>query len=127
MIGPFRYWVQSVLPVVYDDSLSYYELLNKVVEYLNKVIDETNKMGGTVNQLVDFVNHYFDSTDFANLVNEKLDEMAADGTLDAALLGSKMFVPNKSEKATCVDSIMKCALSYIYAMDDTDCVTERAF
>ena len=28
--GAFRYWCQKVLPLVYDDSLSYYELLNKI-------------------------------------------------------------------------------------------------
>ena len=33
--GAFRFWCQKVLPIVYDDSLSYYELLNKVVDYLN--------------------------------------------------------------------------------------------
>ena len=35
----FRFWCQSVLPLVYDDSLSYYEVLCKVVEYINKLID----------------------------------------------------------------------------------------
>lgn len=34
----FRFWCQKVLPLVYDDSLSYYEVLCKVVEYLNNVI-----------------------------------------------------------------------------------------
>ena len=33
-LQPFRYWCQKVLPLVYDDSLSYYELLCKVVDYL---------------------------------------------------------------------------------------------
>ena len=32
---PFRFWCQHVLPQVYDDSLSYMELLNKVVTYIN--------------------------------------------------------------------------------------------
>lgn len=41
-IGRLRYWVQKVLPLVYDDSLSYYELLNKVVWKLNEVIETTN-------------------------------------------------------------------------------------
>ena len=35
----FRFWCQSVLPLVYDDSLSYYEVLCKVVEYINNLID----------------------------------------------------------------------------------------
>lgn len=38
----FRMWCQKVLPLVYDESLSYYETLCKVVEYLNHVIDATN-------------------------------------------------------------------------------------
>lgn len=36
----FRFWCQKVLPLVYDDSLSYYEVLCKVVEYINKLIDD---------------------------------------------------------------------------------------
>lgn len=39
---PFRFWCQKVLPLVYDDSLSYYEVLCKVVDYINKLI-ETDK------------------------------------------------------------------------------------
>ena len=38
----FRMWCQKVLPLVYDDSLSYYETLCKVVDYLNNVIDATS-------------------------------------------------------------------------------------
>ena len=37
-LKPFRYWVQKVLPTVYDDSLSYYELLEKVLHYLNETM-----------------------------------------------------------------------------------------
>ena len=44
MIEDLRFRVQAVLPTVYDDSLSYYELLNKVVQKLNEVIDATNTM-----------------------------------------------------------------------------------
>ena len=35
----FRFWCQSVLPLVYDDSLSYYEVLCKAVKYINDLID----------------------------------------------------------------------------------------
>ena len=38
--GAFRFWCQMTLPIVYDDSLSYYELLNKVVLYLNNTISD---------------------------------------------------------------------------------------
>ena len=41
-IKPLRYWVQKVLPLVYDDSLSYCEVLEKVKYKLNEVIDSQN-------------------------------------------------------------------------------------
>lgn len=34
----FDYWCYKVLPLVYDDSLSYYEVLCKVVNRLNDVV-----------------------------------------------------------------------------------------
>lgn len=39
----FRFWCYKVLPLVYDDSLSYYEILCKVVDYVNNLI-ETDKV-----------------------------------------------------------------------------------
>ena len=40
----FRIWVQNVLPVVYDDSLSYYEVLCKCVDYINNLIDTDREL-----------------------------------------------------------------------------------
>ena len=39
-----KFYCQSVLPTVYDDTLSYYELLNKVVEHLNKLGNNVNEI-----------------------------------------------------------------------------------
>lgn len=84
---PFRFWCQKVLPTVYDDSLSYYELLNKVVIYLNQTVDNVDLLNDNVTRLYEayvllegYVNDYFNQ-DFPALVEEKLDEMAEDGTL----------------------------------------------
>ena len=41
---PFRFWCQKVLPLVYDDSLSYYEVLCKVVDYINHLIESENEL-----------------------------------------------------------------------------------
>lgn len=43
-----RYWCQLVLPAVFDDSLSYYELVCKVSDKLNEVIDANNELAGHV-------------------------------------------------------------------------------
>ena len=87
-VKPFRFWCQKVLPLVYDDSLSYYELLCKVVDYLNKVIEDVNTLADDVEEfeqlfieLKNYVDNYFENLDVQQEINHKLDEMAADGTL----------------------------------------------
>ena len=87
-LTPFRYWCQKVLPLVYDDSLSYYELLCKVVDYLNKTMEDVETLNKDVNnlhlayeKLQDYVNEYFDTLDVQEEINKKLDLMAKDGTL----------------------------------------------
>lgn len=80
-VQPFRFWCQKVLPQVYDDSLSYYELLCKVVNQINVLTENNNTLSDGYNELVDYVNNYFNSLDIDKEINEKLDEMAKDGTL----------------------------------------------
>ena len=89
-IGKFRWWCYKVLPLVYDDSLSYYELLCKVIKKLNEVIDSYDGVYEAYNELREFVDHYFDNLDVQEEINNKLDEMAEDGTL-SALIGVEIF------------------------------------
>lgn len=42
MIDKIKYWCNKILPLVYDDSLSYYEVLCKTSAKLNEVITSTN-------------------------------------------------------------------------------------
>ena len=90
--GQFRFWCQKVLPLVYEDSLSYYELLNKVVSYLNNTITDVASVEGNVtalltayNELQGYVNSYFDSLDVQNEINNKLDDMSESGTMSELL------------------------------------------
>ena len=83
--APFRFWCQKILPAVYDDSLSYYELLCKVVDYLNKVMEDDINVVNLVNELEEFVNNYFDNLDVQQEINNKLDAMAEDGSLSDAV------------------------------------------
>lgn len=39
----FRFWCQKVLPLVYDESLSYYEVLCKITDYINNMIEDDNQ------------------------------------------------------------------------------------
>ena len=47
----FRFWCQKVLPLVYDDSLSYYEILCKVVDYINNMIENQKEFSNELNEL----------------------------------------------------------------------------
>ena len=51
--GAFRFWCQTALPLTYDDSLSYYELLAKVVNYLNNTISDVSAMETNVGNLAE--------------------------------------------------------------------------
>lgn len=91
-IPPFKFWCQTVIPLVYDDSLSYYELLCRVTNQLNETINAVNNNGAAVTELQqlyvelkNYVDNYFTSSDFTKLVNDRLDEMAEDGTLTQLL------------------------------------------
>lgn len=112
-IKPFRFWCQKVLPVVYDDSLSYYELLCKVVDYLNKVIENCNALIDNFEelyklflQLKDYVDDYFNNLDLTDEINNKLDEMAEDGTLEALVNSAFNLTP----QGTTIDLMPLCAL-----------------
>lgn len=87
-LQPFRFWCQKVLPLAYDDSLSYYELLCKVVDYLNKTMEDVGVLEGDVTELheaykklQEYVNNYFSTLDVQEEINNKLDAMAKDGSL----------------------------------------------
>ena len=80
--GAFRFWCQKVLPLVYDDSLSYYELLCKVVNYLNNVISDVASVETNVQNLYnsfvnlqDYVNDYFDNLDLTDAVHNNVSEV----------------------------------------------------
>lgn len=68
MLNKMRFYCQPILPLVYDESLSYYETLCKVVGQLNIT-------GETVNKLNE------------GLTEEISDRQAADAALDARIKG----------------------------------------
>ena len=83
----FRNWVLQNFPFLEDDfdALTDYELFCKMVEYmkksLEKVEDFRNEINGFEVKLNEF-QHYFDNLDVQEEINNKLDEMAEDGTLE---------------------------------------------
>ena len=65
--SPFRFWCQKVLPLVYDDSLSYYELLCKVVGKLNEMAENQNNLSDEIKEVAK------DLDDFKNQVPDMVE------------------------------------------------------
>ena len=93
-IPKFRRCVLQNFPFIEQDfdALTDYGLLCKVVEYLNKTIDSQNSLTEDFvtlttlfNTLKEYVDNYFDNLDIQEEVNNKLEEMAEDGTLESII------------------------------------------
>lgn len=68
--NPLCVWVQRILPLVYDDSLSYYEVLAKVVEKINILINNNNNIPAYVKQVF---NEFIESGQLEILVKQIID------------------------------------------------------
>ena len=130
-LQPFRFWCQKVLPLVYDDSLSYYELLCKVVDYLNKTMEDVGVLEGDVTglheaykKLQGYVNDYFSTLDVQEEINNKLDEMASNGTLGEILksvitVNQPVLVNNKEDMVNTSYLYILASDGYVYYYDGT--------
>lgn len=72
-VGAFRFWCQKVLPAVYDDSLSYYELLCKVMKWLTDLTDVTNEQSDAITELQETLAQFMEG-EFDPYIEEKVDE-----------------------------------------------------
>ena len=77
----FRFWCYKVLPLTYDNSLSYYEVLCEVVKYINELIEQDKIFGEELDGLradltvvQEWINN-FDTTYFTNLVDSYIATM----------------------------------------------------
>ena len=77
----FRFWCYKILPLVYDDSLSYYEILCKVIKYINDLIDqdkvigdELDSMQKALTEVQDWIKN-FDASYLENLIKQYLANM----------------------------------------------------
>lgn len=81
MLKNFKFWCYKILPLVYDDSLSYYEVLCKVVNYINQLIeqdkvfaDELDSLKKALTEVEEWIDN-FDSTNLENIIARYLAKM----------------------------------------------------
>ena len=98
-LTPFTKMIMTIgtLPSSFYASMSYYESMVWLYEYLkNEVIPTVNnnaeELKETQQAIIDvynnlkyYIDHYFDEFDIQTQINNKLDEMAEDGTLTSIL------------------------------------------
>lgn len=58
----FPFWAHKVLPLVYDDSLSYYEILLKLFAKINEIIDNNNLLEEYIGKFIPTLAGEWDST-----------------------------------------------------------------
>lgn len=88
----FRIWCYNVLPLVYDDSLSYYEILCKMVDYINNLIetdklqtDEINKLKQEIQAVQNWIDN-FDTSFAENVIAQYLATMIFVSISDAGYI-----------------------------------------
>ena len=99
-VPPFVTFVTSAVPMVFDNSMSYYEALCALWKWLqddvidvinnnasvtNNYIDLTNEYTEKFIELKNYVDTYFDNLDVQEEINNKLDAMVEDGTLQTLI------------------------------------------
>ena len=97
-ISPVKFWCYKILPLVYDDSLSYYEVLCKVIKKLNEVIETYSASGETIQSMQEAIAELqkwvdnFDTTFIEEVVQEYLEKMVKTVTFGISSAGYFMAV-----------------------------------
>lgn len=89
MLSPFVLYCQKVIPLAFDESMSYYECLCALYSYLKDTVvpavnnnaEALEEVQKAMIELKDYVDHYFDNLDIQTEIDNKLDEMADSGEL----------------------------------------------
>jgi len=89
-LTPFKWFVLENFPFIEADfdALTEWQLFCKLGKEMNKIINSENTLGTQIEnvtnafiELQKFVNNYFDNLDVQEEINNKLNTMAQDGTL----------------------------------------------
>lgn len=88
--GLFTNYIFKAIPLAFDESLSYYECLCGLLSYLKETViptvnnnaDAIIEVQNLMTQLQNYVDNYFNNLDVQQEINNKLDALVEDGTLN---------------------------------------------
>lgn len=112
----FHFWCQKVLPLVYDDSLSYYEVLCKVTRYINELIDQDKVFAAEIADLQREVQIIEDL--ISNLDIETLQRIVDDAL---AMLSGVLYtsiIPENEDAASSINRAISNGVRFIYVDSD---------
>lgn len=109
-INPFEFYCQKVIPLIYDDSLSYYEVLCKIRTILNEVIKSQNELGQAFSNLLVWI-----EKELKQFTTEQLNEWLEDGTLENLINLEKL----NAMKKELIELIQQIAIP-VNSMSGTD-------
>ena len=98
-LTPFKWFVLENFPFIEADfdALTEWQLFCKLGKEINKIIDSQNVVGTEMEkfsqafiELQNYVDNYFENLDVQDEINNKLNEMATDGTL-AKIINEEIF------------------------------------
>ncbi len=113
-LSPFQEFCVKFLgyiPSSYDDCMTYLECLIYTYNYLkNEIVPTVKQQNVVVQELKNYVEHYFDNLDVQEEINNKLDAMATDGSLEEIITD---YIQLKSVLAFDTVSDMKTATNLV--------------
>ena len=128
-VPPFVRFCTASVPMVFDNSMSYYECLCALTNYIQKdlveVVNNNAELQAQLNvkfdELKAFVDNYFENLDVQEEINNKLDEMVEDGTLEE-IIGhyiTENYVTKDDLATTDTAGIMKVGSGLSVSSDGT--------
>ena len=121
MIDNFNLWcTKYILPIAYDESLSYYQQLIRISDKLNEVINSENTLTEQMKKLQDYIN-----TNLEKYANDKLTEWLDDGTLSNMLKSyvDSLFQPYEEKIDKQVSDIQKTVTTPFNFKGDVDSIS----
>lgn len=87
--SPFMCYCAKVIPLAFDESMSYYECLcnfynylkNEIMPAINNNAEATSELQDLFIELQNYVDNYFENLNVQEEINNKLDDMAEHGEL----------------------------------------------
>lgn len=102
--GLFTNYIYKAIPLAFDESMSYYETLCALLSYLKDTIlptlnnnaDALVEVQNLMTTLQKYVDNYFNNLDVQEEINNKLDKLVEDGTLEK-LINENILTDIKQE------------------------------